>query len=1048
MKTLRRFVIAVPLFLSGNMLLAQSSLALSSGSSPAGSPVSLNLSLASTGNQPAGLQWTFTYPSASVSGFVVTAGPALTAVGKTLNCAGSSTGYTCIASGINNNLIANGSVATVTVNLIGTASASIGVSSSIGVAFDSTSITTTATGGTATTFAVPVLSGLACTPASLTPGAIAACTATMSGPMVSAATIAVSSTGSITVPATVSISANSATATFNATAGSFTAGQPATVTAALNAVNATANISLVALQISSLQCASTTLAASASTTCTVAISAPAPSNGSTVSLASSLTSALTVPASVLVQSGATSATFTATAAAVNANQNATVTASLGASTASAAFSITAPTTIISSLQCASTTLAASASTTCTVAISAPAPSNGSTISLASSLTSALTVPASVLVQSGATSATFTATAAAVNANQNATVTASLGASTASVAFSITAPTGPASISSLQCASTTLTPNMSTACTVTLSNSAPNNGIPVAISTSAATMLNMPPSVLVAAGANSAGFNVTAGKLAIGQTATIRAVYGGTSLSVAISLSPNSFALSQLTCPAQVVPGLSGTCSVTLTAPTPSASLVSLKSTNAGLAVPPSLTLPAASSTASFQFNSSSNVNGWVIVSATMGGITKTANVQAIAPPHSSSPASVVQPSLACDHRHLNAGASAICEIRFTPSDSQAVEFSIASSSASLKVPVTIRPQAHANSVRFEVFADPEARQNNVTIETVSHLGSAQASLAVLSSGAPLLRVPSMRNTRIGSQVAFLATAVDAQDQPIPVSISGLPRGASFDPSTGEFAWTPLDSDAGSATITFTATDWAGLKTTKAVQIHIISGQPVITGMRNGAGANAPAACSPGARMTLLGTFVADDQQAAAGAIGVRVNGEPVPVVGASAAAVDFLCPTIPAGTPLSVTAEVAGRVSEEWKALMEETAPGLFSANGSGSGQGLITHARGLAALPRLEMDGTPAVAGDTVSLYATGINCSESSTDRLPLIYFGTAVKPVTSITPSTFAGICELRAVVPEGISGSRVELFLETARTDATLVRSNSVSLAIDEPARSVN
>ena len=588
----------------------------------------------------------------------------------------------------------------------------------------------------------------------------------------------------------------------------------------------------------------------------------------------------------LVQSGATTATFTATAAAVNANQNATVTATLGASTASAAFSITAPITI-SSLQCASTTLAASASTTCTVAISAPAPSNGSTVfDLASSLTSALTVPASVLVQSGATTATFTATAAAVNANQNATVTATLGASTASAAFSITAPItiffpavrqhhfgglrfhylyrchlrsrSPQRVYRLARQQPDLGSHRACfgACTIRRHhghfhrhrrrrqyqserhrdghprrfdclrgllhhrsdrsdqhfflavrkhdsdaeheyrlhgdplNSAPNSGIPIAISTSAATMLNMPPSVLVAAGANSAGFNVTAGKLAVGQTATIRAVYAGASVSVAISLSPNAFALSQLTCPAQVVPGLSGTCTVTLTAPTPSASLVSVKSTNAGLVVPPSLTLPATSSTASFQFNSSTKLNGWVIVSATMGGITKTANVQAIAPPHSSSTASVVQPSLACDHRHLNAGGSAICEIRFTPTDSQAIEFSVASSSASLKVPVTIRPQAHTNSVRFEVFADPEARQNNVTIEAASHLGSAQASLAVLSSGAPLLRVPSTRNTRIGSQVAFLATAVDAQDQPIPVSISGLPRGASFDPSTGRICLDP------------------------------------------------------------------------------------------------------------------------------------------------------------------------------------------------------------------------------------------------------------------
>ena len=44
------------------------SLTLSSGSANAGTTVSLNLSLSSpSGSQPAGLQWTVTYPSASVS---------------------------------------------------------------------------------------------------------------------------------------------------------------------------------------------------------------------------------------------------------------------------------------------------------------------------------------------------------------------------------------------------------------------------------------------------------------------------------------------------------------------------------------------------------------------------------------------------------------------------------------------------------------------------------------------------------------------------------------------------------------------------------------------------------------------------------------------------------------------------------------------------------------------------------------------------------------------------------------------------------------------
>src|SRR6185312_5913377 len=47
---------------------------------------SLTLSLSSpAGNEPAALQWTFSYP-AGVTGFTVTAGPALTAAGKSISC--------------------------------------------------------------------------------------------------------------------------------------------------------------------------------------------------------------------------------------------------------------------------------------------------------------------------------------------------------------------------------------------------------------------------------------------------------------------------------------------------------------------------------------------------------------------------------------------------------------------------------------------------------------------------------------------------------------------------------------------------------------------------------------------------------------------------------------------------------------------------------------------------------------------------------------------------------------------------------------------------
>ena len=83
-----------------NVLSGQSSLALSSGSAAADGSVSLNLTLASpAGSEPAGIQWTFAYPAASVANFSVVAGPALTSAGKSLTCAGSASAYMCLASG-------------------------------------------------------------------------------------------------------------------------------------------------------------------------------------------------------------------------------------------------------------------------------------------------------------------------------------------------------------------------------------------------------------------------------------------------------------------------------------------------------------------------------------------------------------------------------------------------------------------------------------------------------------------------------------------------------------------------------------------------------------------------------------------------------------------------------------------------------------------------------------------------------------------------------------------------------------------------------------
>ncbi len=93
----------------------------------------------------------------------------------------------------------------------------------------------------------------------------------------------------------------------------------------------------------SLACTPTTLASGATSICTIATTQPAPSGGSAFALLSSNTS-LTVPASVTVPAGSSSASFSATAGTVTSNKTITVTATSNAytnKTSSATITVTA-----------------------------------------------------------------------------------------------------------------------------------------------------------------------------------------------------------------------------------------------------------------------------------------------------------------------------------------------------------------------------------------------------------------------------------------------------------------------------------------------------------------------------------------------------------------------------------------------------------------------------------------------------------------------------------------------------------------------------------
>jgi len=90
--------------------------------------------------------------------------------------------------------------------------------------------------------------------------------------------------------------------------------------------------------------------------------------------------------------------------------------------------------------------------------------------------------------------------------------------------------------SLTCSPTSLTSNTSSTCTIALAAAAPSGGVTVALA-SDNTLLTVPATVIVAAGATTATFTATAGTIPSSQSADITATLNSTSSTTTITLTP-------------------------------------------------------------------------------------------------------------------------------------------------------------------------------------------------------------------------------------------------------------------------------------------------------------------------------------------------------------------------------------------------------------------------------------------------------------------------------------------------------------------------------
>jgi uncharacterized protein (TIGR03437 family) len=248
-------------------------------------------------------------------------------------------------------------------------------------------------------------------------------------------------------------------------------------------------------------------------------------------------------------------------------------------------------------------------------------------------------------------------------------------------------------------------------------------------------------------------------------------------------------------------------------------------------------------------------------------------------------------------------------------------------------------------------------------------------------------------------------------------------------------------------IVFTAVDPSGGSVTASSIIDVDSGTPVITRIVNAASRSEEAACSPGAVGRLEGRWLTEGpatsdstgQSMELSGTVVRVNGVVVPILSTSLSRVDFLCPAAVAGTTLEIALQRPSAVAPPVQTISRAVAPGIFSMDESGMGQGLIIHTGTgtVAMIPNYRYQSRPALPDDPVTLYATGIDV----TQEISLIAGGMELSPLSITASPGHAGVYEIAFKLPSAAQSGNTDVSLRVRLTDGSTLTSNKVSLATE-------
>ena len=498
-----------------------------------------------------------------------------------------------------------------------------------------TQVTITASYGSGTVTAVLTVTPATLSVVSLSPNVIyggypTTGTVTFTGAVAADTPVSlVSSDPSVTLPASVTVPANSVSVQFALTSSPGTSTIFPVITASASGISKTATLTVKPIALSSLTLYPSSVGGGIPTSSNRVTLNFAAVSDALVLLASSDPS-VTVPATVTVPAGSTTSNmFTIGTSAVTSPLSVQITATYNGSSKTATLSVTpitlstltlSPTSVIGGLPAAYNTLR----------LNSAAPPGGAVVTVTSSDPSAIP-PASVTVAAGGTlSPSFTINTNLVTVATSVTITASYGGVTQSGALTV----NPILVSAVNLNPTSAGGGNSTTLNrVVLNSPAPAGGATVTLASSDPSV-TAPASVFISAGnTNSAPFTISTSSVAASISVTISATYNNVTQSSVLSVNPIQASGVVLT-PTTLGGGATSTANtVSLNYPAPpGGAVVTLTSSDPSAKVPATVTIAAGSPSATFSVQSTPVASPVAVtITASYGGATQTAGLT-VSPP--------------------------------------------------------------------------------------------------------------------------------------------------------------------------------------------------------------------------------------------------------------------------------------------------------------------------------------------------------------------------------------------------------------------------------